>query len=34
LPQAVMIDLVLAQPNGAPLPLSTVVTLPMAFNQW
>lgn len=34
IPPAIMIDLVLAEPSGAPLPLSTVVTLPMAFNQW
>lgn len=34
LPQAVMIDMVLAQSNGAPFPSSTMVTLPMAFNQW
>ena len=34
LPQAIAIDLVLAAPGGAPLKLSTMVTLPMAFAQW
>jgi type II secretory pathway pseudopilin PulG len=34
LPVAVTIDLVLAGPNGTPLPLSSGVTLPMAFQQW
>jgi len=34
LPQAITIDLVLAAPGGAPLKLSTMVTLPMAFAQW
>lgn len=34
LPQAVTIDLVLATATGAPLRLSTMVTLPMAFTQW
>jgi hypothetical protein len=34
LPQAIMIDLALAQASGAPLRLSTIVTLPMAFAQW
>ncbi|MGO9265252.1 MAG: prepilin-type N-terminal cleavage/methylation domain-containing protein [Candidatus Binataceae bacterium] len=34
LPQAIAIDLVLAAPGGAPLRLSTMVTLPMAFAQW
>ena len=34
LPLAVSIDLALAAPGGAPLQLSTMVTLPMAFAQW
>jgi prepilin-type N-terminal cleavage/methylation domain-containing protein len=34
LPQAVAIDLLLAGPGGAPIALSTQVTLPMAFTQW
>ncbi len=34
LPQAIAIDLVMAGPGGAPLKLSTQVTLPMAFTQW
>jgi prepilin-type N-terminal cleavage/methylation domain-containing protein len=34
LPLEVAIDLVLAAPGGAPLRLSTMVTLPMAFQQW
>ncbi len=34
LPQAVSIDIVLAGPGGAPVSLSTQVTLPMAFAQW
>lgn len=34
LPQAVSIDVVLADPDGAPVALSTQVTLPMAFAQW
>jgi prepilin-type N-terminal cleavage/methylation domain-containing protein len=34
LPQAITIDLVMAAPGGAPLDLSTMVTLPMAFPQW
>ena len=34
IPQAIAIDLVLAAPGGAPLKLSTMVTLPMAFAQW
>lgn len=34
LPQAIAIDLVLAAPGGAPLKLSTMITLPMAFAQW
>ncbi|HVA83868.1 MAG TPA: prepilin-type N-terminal cleavage/methylation domain-containing protein [Candidatus Binataceae bacterium] len=34
LPQAVAIDLVMAGPGGAPVALSTQVTLPMAFTQW
>jgi prepilin-type N-terminal cleavage/methylation domain-containing protein len=34
LPTAVSIDLVLAGPKGKPLPLSSSVTLPMAFQQW
>ena len=33
LPQAIQIDLVLAS-NAAPVRLSTMVTLPMAFAQW
>jgi prepilin-type N-terminal cleavage/methylation domain-containing protein len=34
LPQAISIDLVMAGPGGAPVRLSTQVTLPMAFMQW
>lgn len=34
LPQAVSIELALAGPGGAPVHLSTQVTLPMAFMQW
>jgi prepilin-type N-terminal cleavage/methylation domain-containing protein len=34
LPRAVSVDLVLAEPNGNPLPLSSTVTLPMAYQQW
>jgi len=34
LPQAMSIDLVMAGPGGAPVRLSTQVTLPMAFMQW
>jgi prepilin-type N-terminal cleavage/methylation domain-containing protein len=34
LPQEVSIDLVLAAPNGAPVALSTMVSVPMAFAQW
>lgn len=34
LPQAVAIDLVMAGPGGAPVALSTQITLPMAFTQW
>ncbi|MGH8324445.1 MAG: type II secretion system protein GspJ, partial [Steroidobacteraceae bacterium] len=34
LPRAVEIELALASPRGAPLRLSTMVTLPMAFAQW
>jgi prepilin-type N-terminal cleavage/methylation domain-containing protein len=34
LPQAVAIDLVLADQRGAPVHLSTQVTLPMAYVQW
>jgi len=34
LPQAIAIDLALAAPGGAPLKLSTMVSLPMAFAQW
>ncbi|HLW71226.1 MAG TPA: prepilin-type N-terminal cleavage/methylation domain-containing protein [Candidatus Binataceae bacterium] len=34
IPEAVAIELALASPNGAPLRLSTMVTLPMAFAQW
>lgn len=34
LPIAVSIDLVLAGPNGNGLPLSSTVTLPMAFQEW
>jgi prepilin-type N-terminal cleavage/methylation domain-containing protein len=34
LPLAISLDLVLAAQNGPTLPLSTVVTLPMAFAQW
>lgn len=33
LPQAIQIDLLMAS-NGAPVRLSTMVTLPMAFVQW
>jgi prepilin-type N-terminal cleavage/methylation domain-containing protein len=34
LPLAIAINLELAARNGAPLRLSTIVTLPMAFAQW
>jgi prepilin-type N-terminal cleavage/methylation domain-containing protein len=34
LPPAISIDLVMARPGGAPVKLSTQVTLPMAFMQW
>jgi prepilin-type N-terminal cleavage/methylation domain-containing protein len=34
LPQEVSIDLVVAAPNGAPVALSTMVSVPMAFAQW
>lgn len=34
LPQAVSVELVLAESNGAAQRLSTIVTLPMAFVQW
>jgi prepilin-type N-terminal cleavage/methylation domain-containing protein len=34
LPQAVSIDLVVSTPNGAPVALSTMVSVPMAFAQW
>lgn len=34
LPQAVSIDLVVSAPNGAPVALSTMVSVPMAFAQW
>jgi prepilin-type N-terminal cleavage/methylation domain-containing protein len=34
LPRAISIDLVLAQPNGGPLMLSSTVALPMAFQEW
>jgi prepilin-type N-terminal cleavage/methylation domain-containing protein len=34
LPLAVTIDLAMAGPRGAPVSLSTMVTLPMAFQQW
>ncbi len=34
LPQAISIELVLAQPSGAPMRLSTIATLPMALVQW
>jgi prepilin-type N-terminal cleavage/methylation domain-containing protein len=34
LPQAIAIDLMLAAPSGAPVKLSTMVTVPMAFAQW
>jgi prepilin-type N-terminal cleavage/methylation domain-containing protein len=34
LPQEVSIDLTVASPGGAPLTLSTMVMLPMAFIQW
>jgi prepilin-type N-terminal cleavage/methylation domain-containing protein len=34
LPQAVSIDLVLADPSGAKIALSTHVMVPMAFAQW
>lgn len=34
LPEAVSINLVLADPSGAKVALSTQVTLPMAFAQW
>jgi prepilin-type N-terminal cleavage/methylation domain-containing protein len=33
-PQAISIDLMLAAPGGAPVELSTMVSLPMAFAQW
>ena len=34
LPLAVSIDLVVSAPNGAPVALSTMVSVPMAFAQW
>jgi prepilin-type N-terminal cleavage/methylation domain-containing protein len=34
LPQAIAIELLMAGPGGAPVALSTQVTLPMAFTQW
>ncbi|HTT74474.1 MAG TPA: type II secretion system protein GspJ [Candidatus Binataceae bacterium] len=34
LPQEVAIELVMGAPTGQPLTLSTVVMLPMAFQQW
>jgi prepilin-type N-terminal cleavage/methylation domain-containing protein len=34
LPQEVAIELVMGGPTGQPLTLSTVVMLPMAFQQW
>jgi hypothetical protein len=34
LPQAIAIELLMAGPGGAPVALSTQVTLPMAFMQW
>jgi prepilin-type N-terminal cleavage/methylation domain-containing protein len=34
LPMAVSIDLVVSQPNGARVALSTMVSVPMAFAQW
>lgn len=34
LPEAISIDLALAEANGAPMRLSTMITLPMAFSQW
>ena len=34
LPLAIAIDLLLAGPGGAPVALSTQITLPMAFTQW
>jgi hypothetical protein len=34
LPLAVSIDLVVSTPNGAPVALSTMVSVPMAFAQW
>jgi len=34
LPQAIAVDLVMAGPGGAPVALSTQITLPMAFTQW
>ena len=34
LPQAIAIDLMLAAPGAAPLKLSTMISLPMAFAQW
>ncbi len=34
LPQAIAIELMMAGPGGAPVALSTQVTLPMAFTQW
>ncbi len=34
LPQAVAIDILIAGPGGAPVALSTQITLPMAFTQW
>ena len=34
LPQEVAIELVMSGPTGQPISLSTVVMLPMAFQQW
>jgi prepilin-type N-terminal cleavage/methylation domain-containing protein len=34
LPQEVAIELVMGAPTGQPITLSTVVTLPMAYQQW
>jgi prepilin-type N-terminal cleavage/methylation domain-containing protein len=34
LPQAIAIDLLMADPGGARIALSTQVTLPMAYTQW
>jgi prepilin-type N-terminal cleavage/methylation domain-containing protein len=34
LPQAISIELALASPGGAPQRLATIVTLPMAMQQW